>query len=82
MILLDVILGYGGHPDPAGHLARIIGGRTGGPRIIASVTGTEGDPQRRSGQVGKLVEAGALVAGSNADAAAMAIAAVGGSNRG
>jgi FdrA protein len=82
VILLDVILGYGGHPDPAGHLARIIGGRAGGPRIIASVTGTEGDPQRRSGQVGKLVEAGALVAGSNADAAAMAIAEVGGSNRG
>jgi FdrA protein len=79
VILLDVILGYGGHPDPAGHLVDSLRGRGDGPRIIASVTGTDGDPQRRTEQVRKLAEAGALVAGSNADAATAAIAAVGAS---
>jgi FdrA protein len=80
VILLDIILGYGGHPDPAGHLADLLRGRAGGPRIIASVTGTDSDPQRRSEQVGKLAEAGVLVADSNADAAATAIAAIGASS--
>jgi FdrA protein len=82
VILLDIILGYGGHPDPAGHLADILRGRAGGPRIIASVTGTDGDPQRRSEQVRKLAEAGVLVADSNADAAATAIVAIGASRTG
>ena len=25
VILLDVVLGYGAHPDPAGHLAGVLG---------------------------------------------------------
>ena len=82
VILLDIILGYGGHPDPAGHLADLLRGRARGPRIIASVTGTDSDPQRRSEQVRKLAEAGVLVADSNADAAATAIAAIGASSPG
>ena len=82
VILMDVILGYGGHPDPAGHLAGILRGRAGGPQVIVSVTGTDRDPQPRSEQVRKLAEAGAMVADSNADAAAAAIAAIGASPSG
>jgi FdrA protein len=74
VILLDVVLGYGGHPDPAGHLAQALHGRRDGPVIVASVTGTDADPQPRAEQVEKLEAAGVLVADSNADAAALAVA--------
>jgi FdrA protein len=76
VILLDIVLGYGSHPDPAGHLAQAVAGRDGGALIIASVTGTDADPQPRAAQVRKLVQAGVMVADSNADAAALAIAAL------
>ncbi len=78
VILLDVVLGHGAHPDPAGHLVGVLAGRDHGPPIVASVTGTDRDPQPRSAQVRKLTEAGVIVAESNADAARMAIAAIGG----
>src|SRR6185295_7044145 len=68
IILLDVVLGYGGHADPAGHLAGVLAGRRAGPLIIASVTGTEGDPQPRAAQVRKLTDVGVTVADSSADA--------------
>ena len=77
VILLDVVLGHGAHPDPAGHLAGVLAGRDHGPPIVASVTGTDRDPQPRSAQVRTLTEAGVIVAESNADAARMAIAAIG-----
>jgi FdrA protein len=76
-ILLDVVLGHGAHPDPAGHLAGILSGRNGRPLVIASVTGTEADPQPRGAQVEKLVAAGVIVADSNAEAAELAVTAVG-----
>ena len=74
-VLVDVVIGYGAHPDPAGHLANILDQykRAGMPPIFASVTGTEGDPQDRSGQVRKLKEAGVIVAPTNADAVAWAL---------
>ena len=77
VILLDVVLGYGGHPDPAGHLVAFLAGWRRHPVIIASVTGTDADPQPRETQVQKLADAGVIVAGSNADAAEAAIAAIG-----
>jgi succinyl-CoA synthetase alpha subunit len=74
VVLLDVILGWGSHPDPAGEVARVIANRpAGGPAIVASVTGTEADPQVRSIQVRKLIDAGVLVAPSNAAATAIAL---------
>jgi FdrA protein len=76
-ILLDVVLGHGAHPDPAGHLAGILAGRNGRPLVIASVTGTDADPQPRGEQVEKLVAAGVMVADSNAEAAELAATAVG-----
>ncbi len=77
VILLDVVLGHGAHPDPAGHLAGMLAGRSGGPLVVASVTGPDADPQPRDAQVEKLVAAGVIVADSNAEAAALAAAAVG-----
>ena len=74
-VLVDVVIGYGAHPDPAGCLVNVLDQYegTGRPPIFASVTGTEGDPQVRSWQVRKLKEAGVIVAPTNADAAAWAL---------
>jgi hypothetical protein len=73
VVLLDVMLGWGSHPDPAGELARALGvPRPEGPVVVASVTGTEADPQTRSAQKRKLADAGVLVAPSNAAAAEIA----------
>ncbi len=71
VVLLDVVLGYGVHRDPAGEL--ISGLREARPGrtvpVVASVCGTDQDPQHRSRQVEKLQEAGVLVFPSNASAA-------------
>jgi len=73
VVLLDVVLGTGGHHDPAGYLAGVLRHRAaGGPVIIASVTGTDADPQVRSRQVAKLEAVGIWVASCNADAAEQA----------
>ena len=72
VILVDVVLGFGAHPDPAGVLLQVNAEKT----IVASVTGTDSDPQVRSRQVGKLRDAGVLVAPSNAQAAELAAASV------
>jgi FdrA protein len=77
VILLDIVLGYGAHADPAGHVASVLVGREHRPLILASVIGTDRDPQSRNAQVRKLTEAGVLVADSNADAANMALKAIG-----
>jgi FdrA protein len=66
VILVDVVLGYGAHPDPAGVLLKQ---NLSSKRVVASVTGTDNDPQVRSRQVALLREAGVLVAPSNAHAA-------------
>ena len=75
VILLDVVIGFGAHRDPAGHLAGVLGthARPVGPAVIASVTGTEADPQVRSAQAAKLEAAGVHVAPTNADAAIWAL---------
>lgn len=73
VILLDVIIGYGAHADPAGHLAGSLPTDMRIP-VIASVTGTEQDPQVRSRQIEILRRAGIYVANSNANAVSMALA--------
>lgn len=75
VVLLDVVIGHGAHDDPAGAVARWLAS-TPGPRpaIVASVTGTEADPQGRTRQVRELEGAGVLVANSNAEAATLALA--------
>ena len=77
VVLLDCVLGFGSHADPAGHLAATLRNRPNkGPVVVASVTGTDGDPQNRSLQVAKLTSVGVIVAPSNAAAAAMAAASI------
>ena len=74
VLLIDCVLGYGSHADPAGHLARQFASLPlKRPAIVASVTGTEADPQRRSAQVRTLEAAGIHVASSNAAAARLAL---------
>jgi succinyl-CoA synthetase alpha subunit len=79
VLLLDVVLGYGAHSDPAGEIlpairaAKIAAETTGRHlAVVASVCGTEGDPQRRSAQVAALSAAGVIVMPSNAQAARLA----------
>jgi succinyl-CoA synthetase alpha subunit len=75
VILLDVVLGYGAHPDPgsalAGTIAKARQGRNGAV-FVASVCGTEGDPQNLTKQQTALQKAGVLLAPSNAAAARLA----------
>jgi FdrA protein len=76
VVLLDVVLGYGAHPDPAGDLAPVIEGRDG--HVIAALCGAAGDPQGLDDQRAKLEAAGAVVTRSNAHAARLAKEAAGG----
>ena len=73
VILLDVVLGYGAHPDPAGELVSAIEtARARGVTIIASVCGTDADAQGLGRQTDALRRAGVLVMPSNAQAARLA----------
>jgi FdrA protein len=83
VVLLDVVIGYGAHADPAGVLAEGLaavgpGTQAAGrrPLLIASVTGTEADPQGYTRQVRTLEAAGVIVAPSNAHAAELAVRAL------
>ena len=76
VILLDVVIGYGAHPDPASELgktvedAKALAGREGRELlVVASVTGTEGDPQGLSRTIATLTQKGVIVCDSNAAAA-------------
>jgi FdrA protein len=75
-IMLDVVIGYGAHPDPAGELGQAIrqAKQLADRELIcvAAVTGTEQDPQRLSAQVAALRAAGVIVCDSNAAAAKLA----------
>ena len=77
-IMLDVVLGYGAHPDPAAAIATTLSAVAADrPIIVASVTGTNGDPQRYDAQARRLEQAGVVTAPSNADAASLALALIG-----
>lgn len=73
VVLIDVVLGLGGHMDPAGHLARTLAARgVAAPIVVAAVTGTDADPQGLQAQVAALSAAGVRVAPSMAEAATWA----------
>jgi FdrA protein len=77
VILLDVVLGHGAHPDPASELAPAItaavAGRDNGDlAVVVALIGARSDPQRLSGQADALAHAGAHVFASNAHAARFA----------
>ncbi len=72
IILLDIVLGHGANPDPASELKDVVSAVSGDVLVIASVTGTELDPQNYHGTIATLEKAGAIVAPSSAAAAQLA----------
>jgi FdrA protein len=77
VILLDVVLGHGAHPDPASELAPAItaalaGRETGDLAVVVSLVGARSDPQGLMAQAAGLAHAGAHVFSSNAHAARFA----------
>jgi len=75
VILLDVVLGYGSHPDPAAEIVPVlmkIKKKSRSPVIVASVCGTDEDPQGLERQESALRAAGVLLEESNARAARLA----------
>ena len=70
MVLLDVVLGHGAHPDPASALVPAVRtASSAGVQIVVAVIGSAGDPQGTVAQSERLAEAGAAVFASNAAAA-------------
>jgi hypothetical protein len=75
VLLLDIVLGYGVHPDPASailpaiqearHQAQTMRRHL---AVVASVCGTDRDPQNRTAQVEALRANGVVVMPSNAQA--------------
>ena len=75
VVLVDCVIGYGSHEDPAQDLseairsAKALAAQEGRYlAVVASVCGTEADPQSLSGSRMKLANAGAIVLPSNAQA--------------
>jgi FdrA protein len=81
VLLLDVVLGHGSSPDPAGALAAVIADGLARLRadgrdlaVVASVCGTDRDPQSSAAQTEALTRAGVTVLGDNAAAVRHALA--------
>lgn len=78
VILVDVVLGYGSHPDPAGELVKAVqkARQTAGessPVFIGFVCGTDEDPQPLSAQKALLEAEGVHLCSSNAQAVMLAL---------
>jgi len=74
VVLLDVVLGYGAHRNPASLLAEALeagarGQADGGPVVLVHVCGTEADPQGLGEQEAMLRKAGAFLFPTNAQSA-------------
>ena len=81
IILLDVVLGYGSHPDPVAELvpaldeARLVASRSGRDLVFVVVLcGTPDDPQSLAKQQAELTSAGAMVVPGNLHAVSIATA--------
>lgn len=79
VILLDVVLGYGSHPDPASVIAPVIEAAIAHAvahgrhlAVVGFVCGTAADPQNLGRQEARLRAAGMRLARSNAEAARLA----------
>jgi FdrA protein len=81
VILLDLVLGFGAHPNPAAQLSEAIhenrqGLADGGPVFIAHVCGTDADPQILNEQENTLRQKGVFLYPTNAQAARAALAVI------
>lgn len=88
VLLLDLVLGHGAHPDPAGDLAEAVAAARAGAGqdgrdlpVVVSLIGTESDPQGLAACADRLVAAGAEVHASNAAAVRAAVAHLTGTTR-
>ena len=79
VVLLDIVLGYSAHPDPASVLGKTIrDAKTLAQHedrylsVVTSICGTSQDPQDLNDQKKKLRDAGVIIMPSNAQAARMA----------
>jgi FdrA protein len=80
ILLLDFVLGYNAALDPVGDLLeaiteakRMAAARSGHLTVVASICGTDGDPQDLRRQTDMLHQAGVVVFRSNAKAAAFCV---------
>jgi FdrA protein len=78
VVLLDVLLGHGSHPDPVAELLPVLDG-AGGPvaPVVVSLIGARRDPQQLDASARRLHEAGASVFSSNAAATRHALSLLG-----
>jgi FdrA protein len=78
-LLLDVVLGHGAHPDPAGELAGAVERgralRSSPLAVVVSLCAAERDPQGMAEQAARLEACGAVVTRSNVEAARLALSA-------
>lgn len=72
VIMLDVVIGYGSHPDPASEIAPAIAKCIADAKkdgrhleVVCVATGTDEDPQNLDSQIAQLKAAGAFVDTSN-----------------
>ena len=81
VLLLDVVLGYGSDPDPAGALAPALTAARAAADlpVVVALVGTEADPQGWSRQADALAAAGAAVFASNSAAVRYALQLLGAS---
>ena len=73
VLLLDLVLGRGTPPDPAGEILPAIR-RARGVAVVASVCGTDADTPSHAAQAAALRAAGVIVMDTNAQAARLAAA--------
>lgn len=76
IIILDIVLGYGAHPDPAEELIPVLSRVNPQIPVVCHVLGTIEDPQNAELQADKLRNAGAIVFTSHHAAADYAMRAV------
>ena len=79
VVVMDVVIGYGAHPDPGSELGEAVRSAKQEAKeqgreliVITNVTGTQDDPQDLNGTIKKLEEAGAVVCETNAQSARLA----------
>jgi len=80
VIMLDCVLGYGAHPDPAADLTPAIAAARARSdvEVVVSLVGTHADPQGLAAQAAAFTAAGAHVFASNAQGARFACDLLGG----